>query len=282
MKLKYFTTLVFMFSILKITAQSGYSLELNVKTVPTEEITKNETGIGFSFYKNIDSKNKITNNLSYKNVGFNYNLDNYYSASNSDNYNRIENNFGLIHQMNSKIDLDLEFRTVAAFENSLGFSDVSLLGGAGIKYSFNENNTIHLGVKRMTLFGKAEVLPTMAFYSKLNANTAIELGFPYSSINYSNNERNAFKLTNTFDGEYYKLDQVKAISTNLSATKMSFSQMTTALEYERNIDHNWYMNFQGGYQFNKKYTLTNDRGTTKFNFDANDGYLFSIGIKYKQ
>lgn len=282
MKLKYFTTLIFMISILKISAQSSYSLELNLKTIPTKEITKNETGIGFSFDENLDSKNKITNSLSYKNTSLNYNPENYYSENNNNKYNRIENNFELVHQINEKIDWDFEFKTVATFEKSLGFSDITILGGTGIKYAFNENNSIHLGVKRMTVFGKTEVLPTVAFYNKLNSNTAIEIGFPNSSISYSNNKRNAFRLTNTFNGEYYNLDQAKAINTNLSATKMSFSQMTTALEYERNIDRNWFMSFQGGYDFNKKYTLTNDRGTTQFNFNANDGYLFNIGIKYKQ
>lgn len=281
MKLKYFTTLIFMVSILKITAQSGYSVELNIKTIPTEEITKNETGTGFSFYDNLDSKNKITNSISYKNSGLKTNLDNYYSEENKKNYNSITNNFELVHKINEKINWDIEFKTVAAFEKSLGFNDVYLLGGAGIQYSFNNQNNIHLGVKRMTVFGKAEVLPTISFHSQLNTTTAIEIGFPNSCISYSNNDRNSFCITNDFDGEFYKLDQPKVISPDLSASKMSFSQMTTALEYERNVDKNWFMSFQGGYQFNKKYILTNNRGTTQFNFDANDGYLFNIGIKYK-
>ena len=281
MKLKYFTTLIFMISILKITAQSGYSLELNVKTIPTEEITKNETGIGFSFYKNLDSKNKITNTISYKNSGLKFNLNNYYSAENKNNYNRIENNLDFQHQLNEKLNLDFEFKTVAGFENSLGFTDVDFFGGAGIHYSYSKKSNIYLGIKRTTLFGKAEVLPAIALNSKLNAKTDLTLGFPYSKIQYSNNERNIFSLTNTFDGEYYQLDQAKTISANWSASRMSFSQMTTALEYERNVDGNWFMSFQGGYQFNKKYILTDNRGTTKFNFEANDGYLFNIGIKYK-
>lgn len=270
-----------MISILKLTAQSGYSLELNVKTIPTEEITKNETGIGFSFYKNLDSENKITNTISYKNSGLKFNLDNYYLADNKNNYNRIENNLEFQHQLNEKLSLDFEFRTVAGFENNLGFTDLDFFGGAGIHYSYSKKSNIYLGVKRTTLFGKAEVLPAIALNSKLNAKTDLTLGFPYSKIQYSNNQRNIFNLTNTFDGEYYQLDQAKTISANLSASRMSFSQMTTALEYERNIDGNWFMSFQGGYQFNKKYTLTDNRGTTKFNFEANDGYLFNIGIKYK-
>ncbi|WP_188219760.1 DUF6268 family outer membrane beta-barrel protein [Flavobacterium pokkalii] len=271
-----------MISILKTTAQSGYSLELNIKTVPTESITKNETGVGFSFYDNWNTKNEISNTISYKNTGLNFDLDNYYSSDIDYRLNRIENNLELSHKFNKKISLDLELKTVAAFENNLGISDVSLFGGAEMRYSFNEKNSLELGVKRMSVFGKAAVLPTLAFYSQLNPDTDIEIGFPNSAIHYSNNERNHFSLTNSFDGEYYKLDQNKKIESNLTASKISFSQMTTAFEYERNVDKNWFLSFQGGYQFNKKYRLTDNRGTTKFNFDANDGTLFNIGIKYKQ
>ncbi|GEL09904.1 hypothetical protein SAMN05192550_1079 [Flavobacterium glycines] len=281
MKLKYYTTLIFMISILKITAQSSYSLELNIKTIPTAQITKNETEVGFSFSKDVDSKNKMTNSIGYKSTLLNYNLDNYYSAENKNNFNRIENNLELSHQFNKKTALNLELKTVAAFENNLDFSDVNLFGGAEFQYNFSQKSSINLGIKRMSVFGKAQVLPTIAFYSKLNVNTSLELGFPNTSIHYSNNDRNTFSLNNSFDGEFYKLDQSRTISPNLSAGKISFSQMTTAFEYERNVDRNWFLNFQGGYQFNKKYILTDNRGTTKFNFDANDGYLFNIGIKYK-
>lgn len=281
MKLKYYTTLIFMISILKITAQSGYSLELNIKTIPTTQITKNETEVGFSFSKDVDSKNKITNSISYKSSVLNYNLDNYYLAENKNNFNRIENILEFRHQFNKKTALNLEFKTVAAFENNLNFSDVNLFGGAEFQYDFNQKSSINLGIKRTSAFGKAQVLPTIAFYSKLNANTSLELGFPNTNIHYSNNDRNNFSLTNSFDGEFYKLDQNRIISPNLSAGKISFSQMTTAFEYERNVDKNWFLNFQGGYQFNKKYILTDNRGTTQFNFNANDGYLFNIGIKYK-
>ncbi len=281
MNLKYFTTLICMISILKTTAQNGYSLELNIKTIPTELITKNETAIDFSFYKKTGTKNTLTNSINYKNSGLKYGLDNYYSLNNTNSLNRLENNLEYAHLFNKKIGLNIEFTTVAAFENNLGISDVTIFGGGEIQYFYNKNS-IRLGAKRMSAFGKTEVLPTIAFKSIVNANTAIEIGFPNSSLQYSNNERNTFSLTNTFDGEFYNLDQMRTINSTLNASKMSFSQITTALKYERNIDYNWFMSFQGGYQSNKKYTLTNNRGTTQFNFNANDGYLFNIGIKYKQ
>lgn len=57
--------------------------------------------------------------------------------------------------------------------------------------------------------------------------------------------------------------------------------MASTLEYERNMDGNWFMGFKGGYGFNRNYSLTDTKGNSKFNFDSDNGYIFSIGIKYK-
>lgn len=271
-----------MISILKITAQSGYSIELNTKTIPTEEITKNETSIGFVITENLNTKNKITNRINYKNTGLKYNLDDFYSAENKFNLNRIDNLFKLKHELSSKTALELEVETVLGFEKNIGFTNTSLFGGVNFFYSINPKNNIQIGLKRLSIFGNANIYPTLSFIGQLNEKISFELGFPNTKINYSNNSRNNFSVSNTFEGEFYKLDENKIISPNLSAERISFSQMSTAFEYERNVDQNWFMNFQGGYQFNKKYVLTNSSGTTMFNFNANDGYVFKIGIKYKQ
>jgi hypothetical protein len=66
-----------------------------------------------------------------------------------------------------------------------------------------------------------------------------------------------------------------------TGTKVSFSQMTSALEYERNMDTNWFVSLKGGYNFNKNYTLKNNNEVSTFDFNINNGYLFNIGIKYK-
>ena len=57
--------------------------------------------------------------------------------------------------------------------------------------------------------------------------------------------------------------------------------MTSALEYERNMDTNWFVSLKGGYNFNKNYTLKNNNEVPTFDFNINNGYLFNIGIKYK-
>ena len=58
--------------------------------------------------------------------------------------------------------------------------------------------------------------------------------------------------------------------------------MTSAFEYERNVDKNWFLNFKAGYDFNKKYRLNDSEDQTVYNFNTGNGSIFGIGIKYKQ
>ncbi|MFV5698325.1 DUF6268 family outer membrane beta-barrel protein [Flavobacterium sp. ZT3R17] len=270
-----------MIPILNASAQSGYSLELNVKTQPTEKITVNETGIGLTFFKNIDSKNKITNTVKYKNIGINYSLENYDLQNSLNQFTSFENDFEFSHQLTGKTKLNLEINPTVSFERNPGISDVSILGGLEVNHSFNSRNTISIGIKRMAPFGKPEILPTFSFYHQINKNAFVNIGFPNSTISYSNSNRNTFNVTNSFDGNFYNLDRPRVLDDLNTATRFSFSQMTSALEYERNMDSNWFVNLKGGYQFNKKYNLTNNSGESKFDFNNTDGYIFNIGIKYK-
>ncbi|MES2576375.1 MAG: hypothetical protein V4589_02120 [Bacteroidota bacterium] len=281
MRIKTLANLLFMIPILNASAQSGYSLELNIKTQPTEKITIHETGIGVTFFKNIDSKNKITNTFKYKNIGVDYSLENYDLQNSLNQFNGFENDFKLSHQLNGATKLNLEINPTVNFESNIGLSDVSLLGGIEMTHSFNRSNAIRIGVKRMTLFGKPEILPTVSFYHQISPNTFIEAGFPNSTFSYSNNTRNSFSLTNSFNGNFYNLDKPEVLDHLNAATKVSFSQMTSALEYERNMDSNWFVSLKGGYEFNKKYNLTNNSGDSKLDFKSTNGYIFNIGIKYK-
>ena len=281
MRKKTLANLLFMIPILTASAQSGYSLELNIKTQPTEKITIHETGIGVTFFKNIDSKNKITNTFKYKNIGVDYSFENYDLQNSLNQFNGFENDFKLSHQLSGTTKLNIEINPMVNFENNLGISDVSILGGLEVNHSFNSSNSINIGMKRMTLFGKPEILPTFSFYHQINQNAFVNVGFPNSTISYSNNARNNFSFTNNFNGNFYNLDQPRVLDASNTATKIGFSQMTSALEYERNMDSNWFVSLKGGYEFNKKYNLTNNSGDSKLDFNTTNGYIFNIGIKYK-
>lgn len=281
MRIKTLANLLFMIPILNASAQSGYSLELNIKTESTEKITVNETRIGLTVFRNIDSKNKIINTTKYKNIGINYSLENYDLQNSLNQFTSFENDFEFSHQLNAKTNLNLEINPIVNFERNLGISDVSLLGGIEVKHSFNTSNSINIGIKRMTLFGKPEILPTFSFYHQINQHVFVNIGFPNAIISYSKSTRNTFNITNSFNGNFYNLDRPRVLDDLNTATKVSFSQMTSALEYERNMDSNWFISLKGGYEFNKKYNLTNSSGNSKFDFNSTNGYIFNIGIKYK-
>lgn len=281
MRIKTFTTLLFMIPIYSVLGQNGFSLELNIKTTPTEEITINETGVGLSVFGNINAKTKITNTFEYSKTDITYQIENYGLQNNLNQFNSFENTFELTHQLTGKTKLNFEITPSFNYEKNIDFEDLSILGSLGISHELNAENKINIGIGRTTAFGKPEILPSFSFYHQIKGNSYMEIGFPNSIVSYSNNIRNKFSITNSFNGKYYNLDYPRGIENDNTASKASFSQMTSLLEYERNMDTNWYVNLKGGYDFNKRYTLENSDGNTNFDFNINNGYILNIGIKYK-
>tara|TARA_R110000868_G_scaffold58472_5_gene180677 strand:+ start:4119 stop:4964 length:846 start_codon:yes stop_codon:yes gene_type:complete len=280
MRIKIYVALLFQFTILDIAAQSSFSLELNTKTEPTEKMTRNETEIGFGFFKNIGSKINITNTLKYKKTGINYELEKYNVQDNLTNFYSFENDFEIVYALNRKTSLNIEIKPTINFEESIGISDINVLGGLKLIHIFNPYNSISIGTQRSTLFGKTTILPTFLFIHHIYQNMAIEIGFPNSQFSYSNNNKNIFLVKNSFQGAIYNIDSPENVNYN-NATKLTYSQMATTFEYERSIDSYWSLNFKGGYGFNNKYYLTDNPGDLKYDFKNNNGYIFNIGIKFK-
>lgn len=281
MRLKIFTVLLFLFSILKITAQSSYSLELNTKTGSTEKMTRNETELGFGISKKVSSKNTITNTLQYKQTGINYELEKFTLEEDLNRFSSFENNLEIKHDLNEKTSLDISIKPTINFEKNIHFSNLVLLGSLQISHNFNSSNSISVGAQRGMFFGKTAFVPTFSYSNKINQNATIEIGFPNSQVSYSNNNRNTFLIKNNFQGTIYNLDPRNVSDYYNEATKMTYSQMATTIEYMRNIDTYWSINFKGGYGFNNKYYLTNDEGNIKYDFNNNNGYIFNVGIKFK-
>ena len=69
---------------------------------------------------------------------------------------------------------------------------------------------------------------------------------------------------------------------NSDGAKVTLSQITSAFEYERNVDKNWFLNFKAGYDLDKKYSITNHDDNKLYDFNTGNGYVLGIGIKYKQ
>jgi hypothetical protein len=258
-------------------AQEKFSVNIDLKTEPTDKVDFNETNAGVFFSRTISSKSSIKNTLSYTNLNLSYDKDSFKSI---DQLRQIQDKFEFSHEILNAVKLIFSLTPTANFQHNLDFSDLSLLGSFEISRQLNSKTTLNIGASRTAVFGNLKFLPLASLNYKINENANLLVGFPDSKISYSNNIRNKFRLNNSFNGNFYNLDVQNNINNN--AAKAVFSQMTTSFEYERNVEKNWFLNFKAGYDFDKKYKLTDSKDHTVHDYNIGNRYVLGIGIKYKQ
>jgi hypothetical protein len=261
-------------------AQEKLSVDMNLKTEPTNKINFNETNISFKINKEINAKSKITNTLKYSHLNVNYDLGSSESFENPDRFNQLQNQFEFSQNVLKTTELKFTVTPTANFQQNFGISDMTILGSFEIQQHVSPTVDLSFGAARTAAFGYPKFIPVLSLNYKLNDKSNLLIGFPDSKLSYSNNARNKFNLTNSFNGNFYHLDS--QINLSKDAAKASLSQMTSAFEYERNVDSNWFLNFKAGYNFNKKYTLIDSDNHEIYNYNTGNGYILSIGIKYKQ
>ncbi|WP_235830986.1 DUF6268 family outer membrane beta-barrel protein [Flavobacterium ustbae] len=269
-----------MISFLGLKAQKKFSATLNFKTEPTEKINFSKTNIAVLYNKKLGTKSEIKNTLEYSNLKINYEFNPYDFYASQDKFNQIQNKFEYSSEIIEKTKWQFSIVPTANFESKLDFSDVTVLGSLTITQQFGSKLNVTVGAGRTTAFGSPKIMPIAAFDYKMNEKTDFRIGFPDSKISYSNNERNKFSLTNGFNGNFYHLDQKDRVDKN--AEKAVLSQMTSALEYERNVGNDWFLNFKAGYNFNKKYNLLDSNNQKIYDYNSGNGSVLGIGIKYKQ
>lgn len=278
MKLRKAVKWMFLCAVCHLNAQNKVSAYFAINSQPTESIKINETSFGVDYGKTFDSKFRIENELKFssKNISYpNTNLSNSVTT-----YSQFSNTAGFSYLKSEKTHFNVKLEPYVASENNLKVSDIDLLGELNVDFILDSNKKLTLGASRNNIFGKTMVLPVFSYYYEFNKAVNMSIGFPESKLSYSNNSRNIFSIKNAFNGSQYNLENTsKAVA--LNSTKSSFSQLTTTLEYERNMDSNWYVNFKMGFDFNRKYLLLDSNYKTTYDFDIKDGCQFGLTIKYK-
>lgn len=280
MKIRFLISTLFLISFFAMNAQENFSVNMNLKTEPTDKIDFTKSSIGISYTKKLSNKNKISNTLEYSNLKIDYDLGSNGAVENPDRLNQIQNKFEISHELSNSTNLNFSITPTVNFQRNPDVNDFSLLESFEINKKINSKTTINIGAARATVFGYPQFIPTLSLNYKINNESNVLIGFPDSKISYSNNIRNKFSLTNSFNGNYYHLDTQNDLSNN--AAKVTLSQMTSAFEYERNVDRNWFLNFKAGYDFDKKYNLIDSDDHKVYDFNISNGYVLGIGIKYKQ
>lgn len=280
MKVRFLMCSLFLISFLGMKAQEHFGVSMNIKTEPTKKINFNETDIAVFYQKKIGTQNTITNTLEYSNLKVNYEFNPYNFNADQDKLNQIQNKFEYSYEMSEKTKWQISIIPTANFQGNLDFSDLTVLGNLEINQKISSRLNVIMGAGRTSIFGAPKFTPIIAFDYKMNEKTNFRIGFPDSKFSYSNNERNKFSLTNSFNGNFYHLDVSADKDSN--AEKAVLSQMTSAFEYERNVTKNWFLNFKAGYDFNKKYNLLNNNDHKVYDYNTGNGYVLGVGIKYKQ
>ncbi|MBZ4036859.1 DUF6268 family outer membrane beta-barrel protein [Flavobacterium sp. 17A] len=279
MKVRFLVCSLFLIAIVNVKAQENLAAYANIKTEPTEKINFSETNVGIFYQKKLGTKSKIANTIEYSNLKVTYELNPYNFYADQEKFNQIQNKIEYSNQLLEKTKLDISIIPTANFQRNLDFSDVTVLGNIEVKQQLSSKIDVILGAGRTSVFGSPKFTPIIGFNYKMNLNANLSIGFPDSRISYSNNERNKFSLTNSFNGNFYHLDE---LNNEDKAEKAVLSQMTSAFEYERNVSSNWFLNFKAGYDFNKKYSLLDSNNNKVYDFNTGNGYVLGIGIKYKQ
>jgi hypothetical protein len=278
MKIRKAVRWVFLCTVCNLSAQNNYSFDFAIKTQPTENIKINETRFGVDYSKTFNSKYSIENELKFnsKNIDYYNNVFSIYLT----NYTEVSNKFVFSYFKSDKMHINFEIEPYIASENNLKLSDFDLLGELYVDFILSSNKKLTVGASRNNFLGKTMVLPVFSYYYEYDKKLNIAIGFPETKLSYSNTIRNVFSLKNAFNGIVYNLESTSK-TLALNSTKSSFSQLTTSLEYERNMDRNWYVNFKVGYDFNREYLLLDNNYNTTFDFKIKDGYNFGLTIKYK-
>ncbi|MCG9791484.1 DUF6268 family outer membrane beta-barrel protein [Flavobacterium algicola] len=278
---KTFINLLFMLATSYISSQNSYIVDANVNTQSTSDFNNNESSIKIAINSNINKKTAITNNLAYEYDTFVYKQAevNHFSEMNS--LNRIAYNFEVEHAINAKTKFILNANPVAGFQSNLNISDVIILGGIAVNHTFNVKNNLTIGLQRNTYFGSTEITPTVSFHHQVNSSLSYDLGFPATKLNYSNNTRNLFRFTSFITGSSYSFDKATYINDLNSDSRIEFSTLSSAIEFERNVDSNWYLKLQAGYDVNTKFEALDKNKNTLSEFNNSQGYKLSLGIKYK-
>lgn len=269
---------MFLCSVCHLNAQNNFSLDFSINSQPTESIKINETGIGIDYAKTFESKFRMENELQFNFKNSSYSIDDLSNVVR--HYSEVGNKFRVGYFKSDKTSLNLELEPYIASENNLKFSDIDFLGELNVGFVLGSNKKLTIGASRNNYFGKTMVLPVFSYYYQYNKEVNVKLGFPESKLSYSNNVRNLFSLRNAFNGSLYNLENSSG-SLASNSVKSSFSQLTTSLEYERNMDSDWYVNFKVGYDFNRKHLFLDNHYNTTYDFGIKDGCQFGLTIKYK-
>lgn len=260
-----------------ISAQNSVIIDATIGTQSTGDFNKNEKNINITSSHALTTTTAINNAVEYTNTSFNIKTVWNNAIEQLNNLQKVSYTLGVKQSLSSQWSIQANINPVAAFKSNFKTSEIILLGGLGLEHSFSPKTQLTVGLQRNTYFGKKQILPTVTLHHQISNSINVDLGFPSTQFSYSNNPHTTFRLSTQIQGSYYTI--TPQLQDSNSNSTLQLSTISSLVEFERNIDSDWFLTFKGGYQNNSTFKLTESNTVT--NHNNTEGLIAAFGIKYK-
>jgi len=168
-------------------------------------------------------------------------------------------------------------------EQSIVMEDFYVLGDLAFSKKWNKKNSNYnfsIGITQGNALGKPSIYPTFSI-SKTTNNWNYTLGFPESKITYTKNQH-LLSLNGAFEGNYIN-NNALFINTDLESynnSKITYKTTNINLEYGCYLSEKTITFFRLGYLPTSDIKITNSNNNTLQNTSSNNGFSFSLGLKF--
>ncbi len=225
----------------------------------------------------------LTNSLAYSNYKIDYNSDEILNES----LLGIESFKSVAYTLQFKKEIlnGWEYSISASpaissnFESNISFDDV-IFNGAAIFSKKYTNNKLKFGVIRNSSYGFNTPIPVVSIAGAINQKLTYSVGFPITEFLYKVNTRNQFSLYAKPKGFYSNITNEIVVNIDDEVEKAQFQSIISGLKYSHNIDDNWKIEVDAGYQLKSDYELLDKDLNSVYEFKTKNNLSAGVSLKF--
>ncbi|SDW38631.1 hypothetical protein SAMN05444411_101617 [Lutibacter oricola] len=222
----------------------------------------------------------LINSLSFSSLKLDYEDYQLLNTDELEEFKAVSYSIGYMNRINEKWSYMVNFSPQIAsnFEASLTLDDFNFNGGV-IFTKTSSNSKLNLGLVINSGFGLAVPLPVISYSKQVNERFSYVLGMPVTKAEYKFNKRNKVSLFVKPKGFIANLSNNIQFENGL-AKKARYTSIVSGLSFGHQIDDNWGINFNGGYQLYSNYSLQSNDRTELYDFNTSNGIYASVGLSF--
>ncbi len=172
------------------------------------------------------------------------------------------------------------------FENGIVGEDFiwnSMISATKIWGDSEKNSALIVGLGYGSLLGEPQLLPIIAFRSKINEKYSYSIGLPSTGFHYTPNTRNRISIELKPEGYFGNNSDtlfVENTGGTITNAKLRIISISAGINYQYKIQPNFSLQFSAGFAPFREINILDDQGNEVFEFESSSAWNFSTGIKY--